>query len=329
MKLISRIILSLTLALAALPALRAESVETIKQELDSAYILMGNVTPLRIELITAGRPQGRLEVSEKQYPPEVEIAEQGTADTTDLGNDRYQITRELIVQSFDSGLYVIPPVNYIVGKDTFSSKPLALKVVPVPVDTLTDIHDYASVADSGLRWYDRLPDWLVDYGFWIILALVLIGGGTWAYLRYGRKVKKIIGGAVIKREPPYDAAMRQLNQLREQHLCEAGREREFYTRLTEILRVYLEDRFGINAMEMTTTQILNALSGNEQTRTPRRYMTSILEMADFVKFAKVRPLPDDNVKSLNDAVNFVEDTKPLPEPDPKAAAPKTKQKPVK
>ncbi|MCF0213380.1 MAG: cell wall anchor protein [Muribaculaceae bacterium] len=309
-----RIIIILALALASVPGLKAETVESIKQSLDSAYLLMGNTTPLRIEVILAGRPEGRLDVPAKQYPPEVEIASPGEIDTTDLGNDRYQLSQEITLQAFDSGLYVIPPVSYIIGNDTFAAKELALKVVPVPVDSLTDIHGYADVIDPGLRWYDRLPDWLVDYGFWILLALVVIGGGTWAYMRYGRKVKQILTSTVEKREPPYEAAMRQLNILREEHLCESGREREFYTRLTEILRVYLEDRFGINAMEMTTPQILNALNSNEQTRTPRRYMTSILEMADFVKFAKVRPLPDDNVKSFNDAMNFVEDTKPLPEP---------------
>lgn len=66
-------------------------------------------------------------------------------------------------------------------------------------------------------------------------------------------------------------------------------------------------------MEMTSTQILHALEHNETTRMPRRHMQQLLEIADFVKFAKVRPLPDDNVKAFNNALQFVEDTKPVSE----------------
>ena len=89
---------------------------------------------------------------------------------------------------------------------------------------------------------------------------------------------------------------------------------EFYTRLTEILRTYLDKRFGINAMEMTSSQIMQHVERHDLTRPSSALMKQILEMADFVKFAKVRPLPDDNVKSFNMATRFVEDTKPAPEP---------------
>ena len=67
-------------------------------------------------------------------------------------------------------------------------------------------------------------------------------------------------------------------------------------------------------MEMTSSQILRALNNNDETRVPRKYMKAILETADFVKFAKVRPLPDDNVAAFKSAKQFVEDTKPAPEP---------------
>ena len=66
---------------------------------------------------------------------------------------------------------------------------------------------------------------------------------------------------------------------------------------------------------MTSTQILSTLEHNEQTRLPRRFMSRVLEIADFVKFAKVRPLPDDNVQAFNSAMQFVEETKPQPEPE--------------
>ncbi|MDE5634813.1 MAG: cell wall anchor protein, partial [Muribaculaceae bacterium] len=100
-----------------------------------------------------------------------------------------------------------------------------------------------------------------------------------------------------------------------QHLCERGEERAYYTELTDILREYIDKRFNINAMEMTSRQILDRLNANPETRPSEKLMRQILEVADFVKFAKMRPMPDDNTKSFRNAIEFVENTKPLPEPE--------------
>ena len=85
-----------------------------------------------------------------------------------------------------------------------------------------------------------------------------------------------------------------------------------FTELTDILRTYLYRRFGINAMEMTSRQILAAISADKETKDKKPLVRQILDMADFVKFAKVRPLPADNIQSYENAVKFVEDTKPVP-----------------
>ena len=106
--------------------------------------------------------------------------------------------------------------------------------------------------------------------------------------------------------------MKGLNDLKQQNLCSTGQEKEYYTTLTDILRVYLQDRFAINAVEMTTTQITAALNVNPETKSHKQMIRQILEVADFVKFAKVRPMPEDNVRSFNYALQFVEDTKVIP-----------------
>ena len=67
-------------------------------------------------------------------------------------------------------------------------------------------------------------------------------------------------------------------------------------------------------MEMTSTQIMQQIRSNDDTKTSAPVMKQILEMADFVKFAKVRPLPDDNQKAFANAVTFVESTKPVEQP---------------
>lgn len=285
---------------------------TVKASLDSAYILMGKQTLLHLEVVKDASTPGQIVMPQGDtLTREVEVIGMQRNDTVDLGNNRVQILHDIIIQSFDSGLYTLPPMLYVAGNDTFRSNELALKVLPVAVDSLKTVHDYAGVQEPDTRLYDYLPDFLTDY-WWILLVLVVIAASIWAYWKYLRK-GEIPLVHKKKETPPYEVAIQELNRLKESHLCERGQEKEYYTRLTDILRVYLDKRFGINAMEMTSSQIVSTLSANNETNGPDKYIRSILEIADFVKFAKVRPLPDDNANVFSWAMQFVEDTKPAPE----------------
>ena len=199
-----------------------------------------------------------------------------------------------------------------------ASNRLVLKVMPVPVDTLTTIHDYADVENVDRKFIDYLPDFLVDYGLWIFALIIILGSGYYLFRRMSRNKGETKEKAIVI--PPYELALQELDSLRSDKLCEQGREREFYTRLTDILRQYLQGRFGINAMEMTTTQIKAAVRSNSTTARSSAQMNEILEMADFVKFAKMRPLPEDNVRVFTQSVNFVENTKPEEMPAEDASA---------
>lgn len=288
---------------------------TIKVSLDSAYLLMGKTTPLHVELVNDASASGHILIPKDSVCDKVEVLKILNADTSSVGSGRQEIKLDILLQSFDSGMYRLNPIKYVEGSETISSNQPVLKVIPVSIDTLQTIHDYADVADIDRSFIDYLPDFVVDYGLWI-LALILVLGIA-AYIVYVvTKKKNPFAPAPEKPVPPYEKALQELNQLRGEKLCEQGRERDFYTRLTDILRVYLHGRFGINAMEMTSTQIRHTLQHNEETRLSKKNMDQVLETADFVKFAKVRPLPDDNVKAFNSAMQFIEDTKPLPEPEP-------------
>lgn len=307
------IIISLIIAIAglAMSDRAAAAPVSVKASLDSAYILMGKQTVLNLEIVQDRGTQGAfINNNGDTLTREVEVIRAVKPDTTDLGNNREEIKRELVIQSFDSGLYTIPPFVYVAGKDTFTSNALALKVIPVPVDSMATIHDYAGVVKPNTRIWDYLPDFIVDY-WWIFIIVLLCAAGIFVWMRYIKGKKAIPLVPKKKPVPPYELAMQQLNRLKSEKLCENGHEKEYYTRLTEILRIYLDKRFGINAMEMTSTQIMHHLQSNDDTKTSAPVMKQILEMADFVKFAKVRPLPDDNQKAFNNAVTFVENTKPV------------------
>lgn len=309
---ISRIVFALT-GLVAVFVTHAGSY-TVKARLDSAYLLMGKQTAVHLEIVGNLDGTGQILVNDSMWR-DVELAGMTDPQIKDLGNGRKELTRDMIIQAFDSGLYNLPPVLYVQGNESIAANNLVLKVIPVNVDTLATVHDFADVTSPGSKFFDFLPDWMTDYGLWILLALAVIGLSVFVYFKWLRK-GKIPLIPVKKPVPPYQEAMQALQQLRSQQLCERGEEKEYYTRLTEILRVYLDKRFGINAMEMTSSEIRHALHSNDETRISEPLMASVLETADFVKFAKVRPLPDDNVKAFNSATRFIEDTKPAPEPEP-------------
>ncbi|THG54516.1 DUF4381 family protein [Muribaculum caecicola] len=286
----------------------------VTTSIDSAYIIMGKQTAMNVSIVQDKGAHGRFLNMGDTLSAQIEVASVTRPDTVSLGSGREEIRQQIILQSFDSGVYTINPLVYATASDTAVSNGLVLKVLPVPVDTMATVHDYAAAAEPNTRIWDYLPDAVADY-WWVILIaalLMLAGAAVWIWYK-----KRNILSAVLPQKkvvPPYDLAIQQLARLKEEKLCENAREKEYYTRLTEILRNYLDSRFGINAMEMTSTQILYKLKENDETKPSASLMKQILEMADFVKFAKVRPLPDDNVRSYNHALEFVEATKPAPEP---------------
>lgn len=303
----------MTIGLIAAGALLSNARTSVKASLDSAYLLMGRQTLLNIDIVEPETVTSDLIVVPDSLPAEIEAIDWLYGDTVDLGNGLRQLRRSLIIQSFDSGVYTLPPVIYISSADTLISNQVTLKVSPVDVSGKDDINGMAQISDIKSRWYDFLPDFITDYWLWIVIGLIIIAGGICAYLIYSRKVDIPL---IPKKKPipPYELAISRLNSLKEEKLCERGQEREYYTRLTDILREYIDERFGINAMEMTSTEILHKLSQNPVTRPSNALMKQILEVADFVKFAKVRPLPDDNIKSFVSATQFVENTKPVETP---------------
>ena len=236
---------------------------TISAKLDSATLLMGKTTALHLEIVQGHDVHGILPLeSVDTLNAMVEVAARLKADTTSLGNGRIQINRDIILQSFDSGLYIIGPVAYIVDRDTFFSKQLSLKVLPVNVDTLKDIHDLKPVEGVPYKFFDWVPDIIADYWWAWLLALLLIGGGLYYYLHWYRKGVKNPLKQERKRLPPYEEAMINLRALKQQQLWQQGQEKEYFTGLTDILRVYIDRRFHINAVEMTSSQIIDTLKKN-------------------------------------------------------------------
>ena len=284
----------------------AQNQIVVRAQMDSAAIMMGDQTTVRLEVSQDKGKFVRLPIIQDTLVAGVEVLKISKPDTVDLKNNRIQVNNEVLITSFDSGLYYLPPFKYVIDNDTFETQSLSLKVVPVPVDTTHAEFDIKGVDAPPFVLWDYVPAWVI----YLLIALVVIAAGIYAYWRWGRKAKGVEAAAEEKAIPPYERAIQALHELKDSKLWQQGQEKAYYTNLTEILRVYIDQRFHINAMEMTSTQIIDTLRRNEETKAVNQQLRDILEMADFVKFAKMRPLPDDNEQVMRYAENFVEETKP-------------------
>lgn len=287
----------------------------VTASLDSASILMGRIDTLRIIVDRQADRQGVFPLFNKIAPgayvtlfgDTVEIGAP-RVDTLKLEGNRISERLVMPVQVFDSGRYVLPPFIYITADDSVASNSLELEVVPVKVGENDAIADFKDISDPSDRsFWDWVPDWLYDWWWVWILALLLIPIVVFFALKY-KKTGKFISLPEKPQPKPWTVALQRLERLKEKNLWENGMEKEYFTQLTDILRDYLAQRFGINAMEMTSRQIMSTLADQADVRDKRDYVRKILDVADFVKFAKVRPLPADNVAAFDNAVNFVKET---------------------
>lgn len=306
--------LIMAMMLLALPAMAGNT--TISAKLDSTHVLMGKTIGLHISVVQDREVNGlMLNLVADTLNAKVEIADKGKADTTALDNNRLQINRDITLQAFDPGTYQLPAILYVVGGDTLRSKEtLTLTVDSIKVDPQGKIKDFKPVAEAPFKLLDWVPDFISDYWWAWLAGLLLLAFGLYAYFKWYKKGINPLK-PVKKRLPPYEEAMQALSNLKSRNLWQNGQEKEYYTALTDILRVYIDRRFGINAVEMTSTQIMDKIRQNEDAHIAKEQLNNVLEIADFVKFANMHTLADDNEIAFQRAVNFVEQTKPLPQPN--------------
>ncbi len=302
----------------------------VETKLDSAYIVMGRMGYLTVNVITDQNAKGEFPMAHRAtdegvvglLSDTIELRMAAATDTLDLGSGRRQVTYRFPMQCFWPGIYSIPAIEYVVGTDTARSNTPALKVIGPNVtanDTISpDMQPVDPYYNSAVeKWTDRIPDFLYDWWWAILIGLIVSGGGGWWLMRrMKRNPLKIFLPKPKPAPTPYEKAISELKILRTGKLWENGQERQYFTRLTDILREYLQGRFGINAMEMTSDQVNKAVRRDKEAAVNKDYVARVLEVADFVKFAKMRPLPDDSIGAFENALRFVEATRPVaPQPD--------------
>ena len=274
--------------------------------IDSAAILIGEQTTMRLTVTADKDRPVQIVIPNDTLMAGVEILSLSKADSTEIENDRLVIKQDLLITSFDSSLYLLPPLKVIDEVDTVYSNQVALKVstIPVNVDKPEEFFDIKDVWKPPFVWADYYP---IIYG--ILLALFLICLIAYIVKRIRARKSLIPFKKEEPKLPPHEQAIKELDDIKRQKLWQQGRSKEYYTQVTETLRKYIVARFGINAMEMTSGEILDLIRKNTEAQSVYDNLRQILSLADFVKFAKMKPLPDENDLSLMNAYLFVNQTK--------------------
>ena len=214
-------------------------------------------------------------------------------------------TLVLTLTSFDGNLYYLPPFKVKVNGKTVESKSLALKVVEVEVDTtkLDKFFGPKDVQDNPFLW----SDWSMS--FWLsVLMLVLMAVAFYLYLRL-RENKPIISHIkIVKRLLPHQKAMKEIEQIKADKMVASENQKEYYTKLTDTLRKYIEERYGFSAMEMTSSEIIERLMSSDDKQSLDE-LRQLFMTADLVKFAKYSTLINENDANLVNAIDFINQTK--------------------
>lgn len=277
--------------------------------IDSAAILIGEQTKLHLTVTADKDRPVQLLLPADTLMRGVEVLDISRPDSSLIENDRLVIKQDLLITSFDSSLYLLPPLKVIDGPDTISSNQVALKVstIPVNADKPDEFNDIKAVWKPPFVWADYYP---IIYG--VLLGLFLLCVIIYIIKRLrNRKSLLPFAEPEVPKLPPYEQAIKELDELKGQKLWQQGLNKEYYTSLTETLRRYIDERFGVNAMELTSTEILDLLRGVPEVKSVYDKLQQILQLADIVKFAKIHPLPNENDLSLVNAYLFVNATKPV------------------
>ena len=285
-------------------------------KLDSLQLFIGQQTGLTLSVTLDTKQKLRMPDIKKgqELIPDVEVVEVGKLDTAFLNDGkRMTVSQAYTITAWDSAFYYLPPMQVMVDTTHYESKSLALKVYTVDVDTL---HLDQFFPPNGIMELPFLwEEWrMVVFGSILFLLMLACIAYLWYHVKHGKPIVRFIRRK--KKLPPHQVAMTEIERIKSERKWAEEDSKEYYTLLTDTLRNYIRDRYGFNAMEMTSSEIIERLisENNEEALDELR---EIFRTADLVKFAKWSTLINENDANLVAAVEYVNQTKIEPDPNAK------------
>ena len=300
-------------------ALQISAQVQVEVSIDSIQIFVGE--QVHVTLSATAKEQSKVEFPQfkptEYITPGIEVL--GAEELETKQQDNGFVTRQMVytMTSFDDTLYYIPPMKVKIDGKPYESKSLALKVLTIEVDT-TNVDQFfgpKDVQDNPFLW----SDWSLS--FWLsVLFLVLLAVVYYLYLRLRDNKPIITHIRIVKRLLPHQKALQQIEQIKADKMVSSENSKEYYTKLTDTLRKYIEERYGFNAMEMTSSEIIDHLMAT-QDESALSELRHLFLTADLVKFAKYSTLINENDANLVNAIDFINQTKLENEPQEETVKP--------
>ncbi len=279
---------------------------TVHASLDSTDIFIGQQAHIALKVTADSKSKVVFPVyPSKQLVKGVEVLKEEVVATEKLNNGEQQsITKCYTITSFDSAIYYLPPMKVKVDAKEYESKSLALKVLTLDVDTLhlDKFFGPKSIAEVPYSW----QDWKGIFQMSLLLILMLFFAGYIALQIHNNKpiFKRLRLKAIL---PPHLWAIKEIEKLQEDP-AKKDDTKEYYSELTDVLRSYIQRRYGFNALEMTSTEIIDKLMSNAD-NTSIEELRELFVTADLAKFAKLQTRLNENDENLLRAMNFIDATK--------------------
>ncbi len=278
----------------------------VNSKLDSVEMFIGSQSRLTVETTVDSGTKVVFPELKDFVVPGLEIIETLMPDTSFLNEgQRMSILQTYFVASFDSAFYHIPGFKVYVGGNEYESNDLVLRVYRFPIDN-DDVNAIKDAADIVAPEF-VFADWVAMIAF-AIIAIALLAAAVFLFIRY-KDNKPII--RIVRVEPPllpHEKAEKIIEEIKAGNMPHSSNPKDYYTSLTEALRVYIAGRFNFNAMEMTSSEIISKLLESNDKESLRE-LQSLFSVADLVKFAKHVPLLNENDANLLTAVAFINKTK--------------------
>ena len=275
-------------------------------------IRIGEQIPMTIKIEYAD-PKNNVLIGWPQFDDEftkhIEITDRTVdfVEVIDSINSTYSRRQDFQITCFKPGLHLIPPIGIELNDSVFYTYPTNLLVETVEVDTSKGITDIKENYAVDYTFSEKLEDWFAYYWPWLAGAGVLVALFFIFRLVKNRKKEEI--APYIPPIPAHITALKSLKKLEAEKAWTSIKQKEYYSDLTYTVRLYLEERFGINAVEQTTREIIAELKYADISEEDKLHLRKMLSQADMIKFAKMTANEEQGKDSLYKSIDFVEKTK--------------------
>lgn len=303
-------VLFVIFALLTATGLRAQNVE-VEGKVNDKNVQVGKPFTLDLSLKV---PYGWFvewnDFSQDALSEQIDIIKRGNVERSADADSNVIVQQQLTLMTFDTGQIQLPAVGLTYAPSFDDpmrlqafTEPIDLYATTMVVDTLQPYKPIVEPIAAPIRMKEVFP--------WILVALlaILLGLGIWLFVKR-RKVKvdedgNIVRGPVI---PPYTKAIGDLENLKQQKLWQSGKVKEYFSSLTDIAREYIEGQFGVNAVEMTTDDILEEIKPLRFPTEAYNKLKDTMELSDLVKFAKYSASNLESDIAMNNMTDFVNES---------------------